>query len=627
VPANNRRGLATLAGCSLTLAATFVELWRCGFRLRLRGVPTVKRIRLFLLVFVILSVVRLSAAPDRPHIILIMSDDQGGWDYGFMGNKIVRTPNLDAMASRGAHMTRFYVSPVCTPTRANLMTGRYNYRTRAIDTYLGRAMMETEEVTIAEALAPAGYATGIFGKWHLGDSYPLRPQDQGFHEVLVHRGGGIGQPSDPPGGESKYTDPILFHNGEQKEFKGYCTDIYFSNAMAFLEKNHEKGKPVFIYLPTNPPHGPYGDVPERLLKNYQQMDLASTLASNAKRRKGKRAADLLDTTARVYAMEENIDENVGRLFARLKKIGAYENTLVMYLNDNGPNGPRFVGPHRGNKGQIAEGGIRSPLLAHWPAKIPAGQKSDLLSAHYDVFPTVLAAAGVKKPAGLKIDGLSMLDAMRGAKVKRGDRGIFLQWHRGDHPVPYRNGGIVTERYKLSWPNFGNFAPPNHGPELYDLKTDPGETRNLAKAKPDVLKRLKRRYDFWFSDVSATRPNNFDPPRIHIGNDAERTTVLTRQDWRYPGAGNGWAREAKGHWLVTVERGGAYDIKVLCSEENVVGELELAVGKVTRKAAVAANATEVSLRNVMLKTGEQVVRAAFTHGELVKGAHQIYITRR
>ncbi|QGQ25004.1 sulfatase-like hydrolase/transferase [Gimesia benthica] len=155
------------------------------------------------------------SAAQHTNVILIMTDDQGGWDYGFLGNKILNTPNLDKMAAGGARMSRFYVSPVCTPTRANLMTGRYNYRTRAIDTYIGRAMMEPEEVTIAEVLKPAGYRTGIFGKWHLGDSYPMRPQDQGFQEVLVHRGGGIGQPSDPPEGAGKYTDPVLFHNGEK----------------------------------------------------------------------------------------------------------------------------------------------------------------------------------------------------------------------------------------------------------------------------------------------------------------------------------------------------------------------------------------------------------------------------
>ena len=173
-------------------------------------------------------------AAQRPNVILIMTDDQGRGDFSCMENPVLKTPHLDKLAEGAAWMTRFYVSPVCAPTRACLMTGRYNYRTRAIDTYIGRAMMEPDEVTVAEVLRDAGYATGIFGKWHLGDCYPMRAMDQGFEETLVHRGGGIGQPGDPPGGESKYTDPVLFHNGEQVQTKGYCTDVYFDSAMKWI---------------------------------------------------------------------------------------------------------------------------------------------------------------------------------------------------------------------------------------------------------------------------------------------------------------------------------------------------------------------------------------------------------
>lgn len=553
-----------------------------------------------------------------------MTDDQGGWDYGFMGNSVVKTPHLDAMAARGAHMTRFYVSPVCTPTRANLMTGRYNYRTRAIDTYIGRAMMDTEEVTIAEALGQAGYATGIFGKWHLGDSYPLRPQDQGFDEVLVHRGGGIGQPSDPPGGEAKYTNPILQHNGEEKRFEGYCSDVYFDHAIAFLKQQQKVGKPTFIYLPMNAPHGPYDDVPEELLKKYRGMNLRGTFPKGFPDRQFKRHED---RTARIFAMEENVDENVGKLFKNLKQIGAYENTLVFFLNDNGPNGPRFVGSHRGSKASIYEGGIRSPLLAHWPAKIPAGHTSDLLSAHYDVFPTILEAANVTKPADLKLDGVSILPDLQGRKMERANRGIFLQWHRGDVPVPYRNGAIVTGRYKLLWPNYGGeFAPKNHGPELYDLKADPKETKNLVSAKPEVFRNLKKRYDHWFSDVSSTRPNNYDPPRIHIGNPKERTTVLTRQDWRYRGPiGKGWTPDAHGHWLVTVEKRGKYDVRIIFSENDKPGQLSFQMGKVKRSAKVVANGREARFKGVALNSGQQQVDAFLNHGELRRGVHQIYIT--
>ena len=212
--------------------------------------------------------------PDSPpNVIMILTDDQGFGDLGVHGNPVLRTPSIDAMAARSARFQHFYVSPVCAPTRASLMTGRYHYRTRVVDTWLGRAMMDTDEITIAELLRDAGYATGIFGKWHLGDCYPMRPMDQGFDESLVHLGGGIGQPADPEGGEGKYTDPVLFHNGERVETKGYCTDLYFDAAIEWLRERHGAGKPFFAYIATNAPHGPFHDVPEDLYSAYKQLDL------------------------------------------------------------------------------------------------------------------------------------------------------------------------------------------------------------------------------------------------------------------------------------------------------------------------------------------------------------------
>ena len=205
--------------------------------------------------------------PTVPNVILIMTDDQGYGDFGVMGNPIIQTPNWDRLAAESASMSNFYVSPVCSPTRASLMTGRYNYRTRVVDTWQGRSQMEPAEVTIAEVLQGAGYATGIFGKWHLGDSYPMRPQDQGFEEVLIHRGGGIGQPTDPLDGQSKYTDPVLVHNGELVYEEGYCTDIYFERGMKWMEKQHASGSNFFMYLATNAPHDPFHDVPDRTLPN------------------------------------------------------------------------------------------------------------------------------------------------------------------------------------------------------------------------------------------------------------------------------------------------------------------------------------------------------------------------
>jgi arylsulfatase/arylsulfatase A len=226
---------------------------------------------------------RLIAADQlRPNVILIMTDDQGYGDLGVHGNPIIRTPHFDAMAKGSATLKYFYVSPVCTPTRACLMTGRYNYRTRAIDTFRGRAMMDPAEVTVAEMLKEAGYATGIFGKWHLGDCYPMRAIDQGFEMALVHRGGGIGQPSDPPGAEGKYTDAVLFRNGVAEPTKGYCTDVYFAEGMKWAAAAAAKNQPFFLYLPTNCPHGPFDDVPPEKYAHYKQQTIAADKFPDAK---------------------------------------------------------------------------------------------------------------------------------------------------------------------------------------------------------------------------------------------------------------------------------------------------------------------------------------------------------
>jgi arylsulfatase A-like enzyme len=554
------------------------------------------------------------------NVVIIMTDDQGGWDYGFMGNKLLSTPNLDAMAARGARLSRFYVSPVCTPTRASLMTGRYNYRTRAIDTYLGRAMMEPDETTIAELLAPAGYATGIFGKWHLGDSYPMRPQDQGFQEVLVHRGGGIGQPSDPPEGARKYTDPVLFHNGEKKQMKGYVTDVIFNNAMAFIEKNNKLGKPTFSYISTNAPHGPYHDVPEDLREKYQAMDLTDAYGFSFSGIKKFKRND--DVTSRVFSMIENIDDNVGRFFKHLKKIKAYDNTLVLFLNDNGPNGSRYVGPHRGHKSQIYEGGIRSVLLAHWPDQLKAGTVNDRIAAHYDILPTILAAAGVKSTEQLALDGINIMPLLKGKTPDWPERSLFLQWHRGDQPSARTNAAVIGQRYKMI------FTRENAPGQLYHLQNDPAENKNLASKQPKLAQQLTAQYNEWFNDVSSTRRDNYQPPRIHIGNDSEPTTVLTRQDWRYSGpVGKGWNQKARGKWLVTVDNNGLYSIKVYFKPKAIASvKLKAVIGSQQVTATVAKGETEFEFKNVKLTSGDQSIEVFVSEGGSEYGPMLVYLSK-
>jgi arylsulfatase/arylsulfatase A len=550
-----------------------------------------------------------------------MTDDQGYGDFGVTGNRVIQTPNLDAMAGRSATMSRFYVSPVCAPTRASLMTGRYNYRTRAIDTYIGRAMMEPNEVTIAEILSGAGYATGIFGKWHLGDNYPMRPMDQGFSESLVHRGGGIGQPSDPEGAEGKYTDALLFHQGKPTPTKGYCTDVYFSAAMDWIETTQKSGKSFFAYIPTNAPHGPFHDVPKEEYELYKGMDLTPAML-------GKGNPGLADRIARIYAMITNIDRNVGRLFARLDALKLTENTLVIFLVDNGPNGPRYIAGMRGAKTSVYEGGIRSPFFAHWPARLKPGEASRFVSAHIDMLPTILDACSVEPPKGLEIDGRSLLPLLERKKIKLADRAICIQAHRGDQPVRYHNFAYRTNRWKLVHASgFGreNFqgAPKI---ELYDMDLDPLEKKDLAAEKPELFAKLKKGYDAWFDDVGSTRPDNYAPPRIWLGTEHENPSVLTRQDWRHV-KGRPWGADSRGYWLVHVARGGTFEVHARFRPRNVDGSISLAFGGQKRAGKIAKGATSHTFEGLNLKPGDTRVEVVLVHGKVDRGPWQVDVKRR
>lgn len=561
-----------------------------------------------------------AAEGHRPNVVLIISDDQGYGDFGATGNPVFETPHIDAMAARSASMDTFYVCPVCSPTRASLMTGRYNYRTRCIDTYQGRSMMDPDEVTIAEVLRDAGYATGIFGKWHLGDSYPLRAIDQGFEEALVHKGGGLAQWSDPLDNQRRYTDPLLFHNGRQVPTKGYCTDVYFSAALKFIEQSRAAGRNFFVYLPTNAPHGPFHDVPEALYAHYRKKDFTPLqLADSGESRQTSDA----DTLARIAAMITNIDENVGRLFNHLDQLRLTDNTIVIYLVDNGPNTPRAVGPFRGHKSTVCEGGVRSPFWMHWPAQLKAGARSAVPVAHIDVLPTLLDACGVALPDGVAIDGRSFLPLLRGQDVEWPRRYLAIQSHRGNNPVRYHQFMIRDDRWKLVHPSgFSNEAldgPPRF--ELYDLTADPGERNDLATVHPDEVRRLKAAYDAWFDDVSRTRSDNYAPPCIVVGTEYENPTILTRQDWRVEEKGG------IGTWQIHVAAAGDYDVKVLFDQPVDRGDVTVSIGDVARSQPVDAGATSCELTGLTLSEGNTTVKAVATAAGRTQGAYHVLIERR
>ena len=481
---------------------------------------------------------------DKPNVILIMTDDQGYGDVGVKGNDKIKTPHLDRFASEGLDFTRFYCSPVCAPTRASLMTGRCYYRTGVIHTFRGGAKMHTEEVTIAERLQNAGYATGIFGKWHLGDNYPMRPQDQGFTETLVHRAGGIDRAPDKP---NSYFNPMLWHNGKRVQTKGYCTDVFFNAAIRFIENN--RNKPFFVYLPTNALHTPL-EIDPKYSDPYKVMGLN-------------------DTIAKSYGMITNIDENIGQLLARLDALNLRENTLIIFLSDNGPQWKRYTAGLRGRKSSVYEGGIRVPFFAQWPARFHQNRKIDRIAAHIDIHPTLLDVCGISTPVQPSLDGISLMPLMDNDKAKWQDRKLFFQSHRGLEPQRYRNCAVITQRYKMvGYP--GTFhndyfkIPDNPILELYDITNDPGEKNNLADRYPEILATLRKAYDDWFDDVKSTR--QFTPGYIHIGSDAENPVLLCRnQDATYKdGKPAGWA--------VVIERSGKYALTINRGESSGKGRM-------------------------------------------------------
>jgi arylsulfatase/arylsulfatase A len=561
----------------------------------------------------------LSLMAQRPNVILLMTDDQGIGDFGVMGNELIETPNIDALAAKSGSIETFYVSPVCSPTRASLMTGRYNQRTRCIDTWLGRSSMDPDEYTLAEALNEAGYATGIFGKWHLGDVYPMRPQEQGFEKVLMHRGGGLAQPSEPLENNQRYTDPILFdESGKSKLYKGFCTDVYFDAAMNMIDEVGGK-KPFFIYLPTNAPHGPYHDVPEDLRQHYMEKDLLPLSAVEIP--ENLRAAEQ-DMLARIAAMITNEDQNMGRLVKFLIEKGLLENTILVRLNDNGPNSMRYVGDMRGMKTWVHEGGVRSPLWIHWPAKIAAGRKAEIIAAHIDIMPTLLEACGAK-PGKNRMDGTSFLGLLTGAgKAEWPERKLVLQTHRGTHVVKYHHFMIREGDWKLL--NASGFSNENFPGEpkweLYNLKDDPKETVNLAARHPERVARLKMAYEEWFEDVSSTRPDNYAPPLGLIGTEHENPTTLTRQDW----LGSSWEVGATGYWEVEVAKAVIADIEVIFHPEEVKGDSAVTLHAGEVELTQKTNGHRITFHGVALPQGKLRLEGVRSGEGRAKGAWQLII---
>lgn len=495
-------------------------------------------------------------APKMPNIILIMTDDLGIGDLGYQGNPLVKTPHIDRLASHSTRFTNFHVHPVCSPTRAALMTGKYPEKTGIYDTYHGGSIMATEEVTLAEILKGNGYSTGIFGKWHLGDNYPSRPNDQGFTNSLTHKGGGIGQPGDVDNylaRDSSYFNPVLYKNGNRLKTKGYCSDVFTDGAVDFIKQND--GSPFFLYLSFNAPHTPL-QVPQKYYNLYQNLSLATY-----KEKFGNSDVDVtqmtekdLDDARKVYGMVTNIDDNIGILLKALKSKKIDDNTIIIFMSDNGPEQRRYKLGYRGRKSSVHEAGVRVPFFVYGPKNaIPVNKEVSHLSAHIDLLPTLIELSGLSADLPPDVDGQSLVPYIKNKNQPAFNRTIFTEWGRG-YPIPYQNMSVHKGGYKLVGKT--NYNAPIEQFELYNLAQDPLEKTNILSRERERAAGMKAELDDWIDQLSA-HPNNRQIQYIKVGQPVENPVILNRNDAKGPVAP--WTQsELSGYWDVEITEDGVYD---------------------------------------------------------------------
>lgn len=478
----------------------------------------------------------------KPNVVLIMTDDQGYGDLSTHGNPWIKTPNLDKLASQSVRLDDYHVSPYCIPTRASLMTGRYADRTGIHNVLEPHWFVRTSEVLLSDMFQDAGYATGMFGKWHLGDTYPYGPEHRGFNEVLRHYGGAIGVLNDY--WDNCYVDDTYYQNGKPTRVNGYCTDVFFTAAARFIDNSVARDKPFFIYLPTNAPHGPFICPP----------------SYSAPYKEGK-----AHQVANFYGMIANIDENVGKLREYLRSKGLERNTIFIFTTDNGTARGHavFNAGTRGKKGSPYDGGHRVPFFLHWPeGGFTDERRIQTLTAHIDVAPTLLDLCGIAPPKGVKFDGRSLrLLLEKGDDVEWPDRILMTDSQYSGPPRKWVQTAVLSERWRLVG-----------GKELYDIDADPGQNSNVYAKHPQIVNRLSTWYDAWWAEVEPTLKNVAEIP---LGDARAPRVALTYHDcirrhmfWFQDGIRNiknkidpPASKRRRAFWPVNVVADGKYTIEL------------------------------------------------------------------
>ncbi|MEH0152681.1 arylsulfatase [Limibacter armeniacum] len=573
----------------------------------------------------------LAQKSSTPNVILIVTDDQGYGDIAVHGNPVISTPHIDQLYHESSRLTNFHVNPTCAPTRAALMTGKYANRVGVWHTVMGRSILYEQEQTIADVFSNNGYATAMFGKWHLGDNYPYAPQYRGFQEVLTHGGGGVGQT--PDHWNNDYFNDVYLRNGKPEQTKGYCTDVWFREALSFIKKN--KDKPFFCYIATNAPHSPL-NVPVDYVAPYLNKGVPHN-------------------RAKFYGMISNIDYNLGKLREQLEEWNIADNTILIFMSDNGTaygasyKGTELVNGYnaqmRGTKGSPYEGGHRVPFYIYWKdGNISTGRDMDDLTAHIDVLPTLIKLCGLKAGKKIAFDGTDLSESLIGKK-KVQDRILIGDSQRIEYPEKWRQSYTMTKDWRMI-----------NGKELYNIKEDPEQLHDVAAQHPQLMEKLKNAYEQNWDD----QKKSFDQfPYIKLGSDEEPISVLTAHDWHVEkGQKVPWNHEmvrkgvdGNGEWRVNFIRAGKYkislrrwpveaDLALNASAEKLVTEAPdyiLPQGKVYQfnksfvkigdrswEQTVDKAAKEVSF-TLEVEEGETVMSAYFeTEDGNMQGAYYLYV---
>lgn len=532
-----------------------------------------------------------SASASRPNILFILSDNQSYYEMSCHGHARIRTPHIDTLAKQGVEFSNFHAPPFCSPSRAVILTGQYAMRSGVHDTIGGRSIMHRDKTTIADVLKNHGYRTAIFGKWHLGFSYPHRPQDRGFEEVFVHGGGGIGQMEDYYG--NTHYGPTFIHNGKPVPTKGFSTDALFDRAMQWIEKRRKE--PFFCFLSTPVTHSPHQG-PKALVERLK--------------------ADGVTDNLHLFAQVQNLDANIGRILGKLDALGLTGKTIIVYASDQGMSDRGA--PHGGNRMSLAHDPAHHvPFMVRMPGAAP--RITHRLAGMIDFFPTVLDLCGIEPPESC--DGLSLKPLLEGRDADYPpERTLIIQCPRGRDAAKWKNAAVKTDRWRLV-----------EGAKLYDAQADPRQKNDVASRHPGVVAELRKKYEAYWADL----PDQSRTLSRHIlGAEACPQVVLNGMDW-YTGdrpwhAGH-FRRGGNGSWPVTVLKDGkyAFDCRIFPSEaEKPSGatRARIRIGDLEKELAVDAAAPGATFE-LDLKAGEYDLQTWLTQGGRERGALFVYVTSR